>query len=60
MFENFNDGYHANKLHHTIQDFCPSELAAFPVEWDADVERHLPHQRLHPHRRRLQRHDARR
>ncbi len=34
MFENFNDGYHANKLHHTIQDFCPSELAAFPVEWD--------------------------
>jgi phenylpropionate dioxygenase-like ring-hydroxylating dioxygenase large terminal subunit len=31
MFENFNDGYHANKLHHTIQDFCPSELAAFPV-----------------------------
>jgi phenylpropionate dioxygenase-like ring-hydroxylating dioxygenase large terminal subunit len=34
MFENFNDGYHANKLHHTIQDFCPSELAAFPVPWD--------------------------
>ncbi len=33
MFENFNDGYHANKLHHTIQDFCPSELAAFPVDW---------------------------
>ncbi len=33
MFENFNDGYHANKLHHTIQDFCPSELAAFPVTW---------------------------
>jgi phenylpropionate dioxygenase-like ring-hydroxylating dioxygenase large terminal subunit len=34
MFENFNDGYHANKLHHTIQDFCPSELAAFPVPWE--------------------------
>jgi phenylpropionate dioxygenase-like ring-hydroxylating dioxygenase large terminal subunit len=34
MFENFNDGYHANKLHHTIQDFCPSELAAFPVTWE--------------------------
>lgn len=33
MFENFNDGYHANKLHHTIQEFCPSELAAFPVDW---------------------------
>ncbi len=27
MFEN------SNKLHHTIQDFCPSELAAFPVDW---------------------------
>lgn len=34
MFENFNDGYHANRLHHTIQDFCPSKLAAFPVPWD--------------------------
>ena len=34
MFENFNDGYHANRLHHTIQDFCPSEKAAFPVPWD--------------------------
>jgi phenylpropionate dioxygenase-like ring-hydroxylating dioxygenase large terminal subunit len=34
MFENFNDGYHANKLHHTIQDFCPSELARFPEPWD--------------------------
>ena len=36
MFENFNDGYHANKLHHTIQDFCPSNLASFPVKWDKD------------------------
>jgi phenylpropionate dioxygenase-like ring-hydroxylating dioxygenase large terminal subunit len=35
MFENFNDGYHANKLHHTIQDFCPSELAEFPAPYDA-------------------------
>ena len=34
MFENFNDGYHANRLHHIIQDFCPSDLAAFPVPWD--------------------------
>ena len=34
MFENFNDGYHANRLHQVIQDFCPSELAAFPVPWD--------------------------
>ena len=34
MMENFNDGYHANRLHHTIQDFCPSSMAAFPVPWD--------------------------
>ena len=34
MFENFNDGYHANRLHKIIQDFCPSEMAAFPVPWD--------------------------
>ena len=34
MFENFNDGYHANRLHQVIQDFCPSGLAAFPVPWD--------------------------
>ena len=56
MFENFNDGYHANRLHQTIQDFCPSNLAAFPVPWDDALERDLPHQRLHAHRRRLQRH----
>ena len=34
MFENFNDGYHANRLHQFIQDFCPSDMAAFPVPWD--------------------------
>jgi len=34
MFENFNDGYHANRLHQFIQDFCPSELSSFPVPWD--------------------------
>ncbi len=34
MFENFNDGYHANKLHQIIQDFCPSEMAEFPVPWE--------------------------
>jgi phenylpropionate dioxygenase-like ring-hydroxylating dioxygenase large terminal subunit len=34
MFENFNDGYHANRLHQIIQDFCPSDMAAFPVPWD--------------------------
>jgi phenylpropionate dioxygenase-like ring-hydroxylating dioxygenase large terminal subunit len=34
MFENFNDGYHANRLHKIIQDFCPSDMASFPVPWD--------------------------
>ena len=33
MFENFNDGYHANRLHQFVQDFCPSSKSAFPVEW---------------------------
>jgi phenylpropionate dioxygenase-like ring-hydroxylating dioxygenase large terminal subunit len=33
MFENFNDGYHANKLHQGVHDFCRSEDAAF-VDWD--------------------------
>jgi phenylpropionate dioxygenase-like ring-hydroxylating dioxygenase large terminal subunit len=36
MFENFNDGYHANRLHQIIQDFCPSDMAMFPVPWDDD------------------------
>ena len=31
MFENNNDGYHANKLHHgALHDFVPSHLASFP------------------------------
>ena len=34
MFENFNDGYHANRLHQYVQDFCPSSMSEFPVEWD--------------------------
>ncbi len=34
MFENFNDGYHANRLHQYVQDFCPSDLSAFPEPWD--------------------------
>jgi len=36
MFENFNDGYHANRLHQYVQDFCPSHLSAFPEPWDDD------------------------
>lgn len=35
MFENFNDGYHANRLHQGIHDFCPSENAEF-TGWDDD------------------------
>jgi phenylpropionate dioxygenase-like ring-hydroxylating dioxygenase large terminal subunit len=26
MFENFNDGYHVNRLHEYVQDFCPSSM----------------------------------
>ena len=36
MFENFNDGYHANRLHQFVQDFCPSNLSAFPEPWTDD------------------------
>ena len=36
MFENFNDGYHANRLHQYVQDFCPSSMSGFPVAWDDD------------------------
>ena len=34
MFENFNDGYHANRLHQYVQDFAPSNMSGFPVPWD--------------------------
>jgi len=34
MFENFNDGYHANRLHQYLQDFAPSSMSEFPVEGD--------------------------
>lgn len=31
MFENNNDGYHANRLHHgPLHDFVPSAMASFP------------------------------
>jgi phenylpropionate dioxygenase-like ring-hydroxylating dioxygenase large terminal subunit len=35
MFENFNDAYHATRLHKGPHDFCPSEMATF-FEWDDD------------------------
>ena len=38
MFENNNDGYHANKLHHgPLHDFVPSHLAEFPPADPADA-----------------------
>ena len=38
MFENNNDGYHANKLHHgPLHDFVPSERATFPEADPADA-----------------------
>ncbi|AJP71302.1 aromatic ring-hydroxylating oxygenase subunit alpha [Sphingomonas hengshuiensis] len=30
QFENNNDGYHANRLHHGLHDYIPSALASFP------------------------------
>ncbi|MBX6388578.1 MAG: aromatic ring-hydroxylating dioxygenase subunit alpha [Frankia sp.] len=29
MFENFNDGYHASRLHAGVHDFCPSNRSSF-------------------------------
>lgn len=38
MFENNNDGYHANKLHHgPLHDFVPSHLAEFPDSLPSDA-----------------------
>ncbi|MFM9970861.1 MAG: aromatic ring-hydroxylating dioxygenase subunit alpha, partial [Burkholderiales bacterium] len=47
--ENFNDGYHANRLHAgPVHDICPSNLASFP-ELPEDSAGHLRfNQTLHP------------
>ncbi len=38
MFENNNDGYHANRLHHgEFHDYVPSELAWFPDDLPAET-----------------------
>lgn len=38
MFENNNDGYHANRLHHgPLHDFVPSSLATFPADLPEDT-----------------------
>jgi phenylpropionate dioxygenase-like ring-hydroxylating dioxygenase large terminal subunit len=49
MFENNNDGYHANKLHHgPLHDFVPSERSSFP-ELPADTAGYLRRNgTLHP------------
>jgi phenylpropionate dioxygenase-like ring-hydroxylating dioxygenase large terminal subunit len=49
MFENNNDGYHANRLHHgPLHDFVPSNLASFP-EMPPDTAGYLRYNgTLHP------------
>ncbi|MGQ0836111.1 MAG: aromatic ring-hydroxylating oxygenase subunit alpha [Gammaproteobacteria bacterium] len=43
MFENNNDGYHANRLHHgPLHDFVPSNLSSFP-DMPADTAGYLRH-----------------
>jgi len=39
MHENFNDAYHANRLHQGIGDFVPGEKAEF-LDWD-DTDNHI-------------------
>ena len=49
MFENNNDGYHANRLHHgPLHDFVPSNLSSFP-ELSGDTAGYLRYNgTLHP------------
>jgi len=49
MFENNNDGYHANRLHHgPLHDFVPSKLSSFP-ELPGDTAGYLRYNgTLHP------------
>ena len=49
MFENNNDGYHANRLHHgPLHDFVPSDRSSFP-ELPADTAGYLRRNgTLHP------------
>lgn len=38
IYENTNDGYHANRLHKgPLHDFCPSHLASWPPYRDDDI-----------------------
>ena len=47
--ENFNDGYHANRLHAgPVHDICPSELASFPELPDNSAGYLRFNQTLHP------------
>lgn len=46
MFENSNDGYHANRLHKSpLHDFCPSNLNTW-AEWRDDDAAYVRYNRL--------------
>ena len=57
MFENFNDGYHAEPAPPGDPGLLPEQPGGVPGAVGRRLERGVPHQRLHPHRRRVQRHD---
>lgn len=48
MLENFNDAYHASRLHAGVHDFCPSELASFLPWQDGDGAIVRTNRFLHP------------
>ena len=44
MFENNNDGYHANRLHAgPVHDICPSDLSVFPQDLPEDTAGYYRH-----------------
>jgi phenylpropionate dioxygenase-like ring-hydroxylating dioxygenase large terminal subunit len=59
MFENFNDGYHANAAPHDSR-LLPQQPRRVPSAVGRIVERDLPHQRIHAHRWWVQRRRRRR
>ena len=55
MFENFNDGYHANRLASVRSRLLSVRHVRVPRAMGGRVERDLPYCGIHPHRRRVQR-----
>ena len=55
MFENFNDGYHANRLHEYVQDFVRRIFRHFPSRGPT-MQTWCSALPVHPSRRKLQRH----